>query len=145
MEKITITGKGPKALKLGDGRFVGVRNPVTLSQFERGNSYNVEIETTDKGGRSYHDIVKVEVSQAPATAPAAAPAAKAAPEAGSYKARDYDAEARGKTRCAMYEAALQSPVVANLVMAVNGLDKALEVVKKAADAGYEYVFPTEAK
>lgn len=148
MEKITIMGKGPKMLKASDGRFVGVSRPVTLDQFERGNSYSVEIETVQKDGRTYHNIVKVETNGKVATpAPTAATKseAKEAPAStgSSYKQRDFDAEARGKTRCAMYEAALQSPVVANLVLTVNGLEKALEVVKQAADAGFEYVFPKE--
>lgn len=139
MEKITVSGKGPKMLKLGDGRFVGVSKPVTLDHFERGGSYTVDIE---KNG-NFENITKVHTVDAPAPA---APKVKA-PEApkSEYKARDYDAEARGKTRCAMYEAALMSPVVANLVLTVNGLEKALEVVKQAADAGFDYVFPQEEK
>lgn len=142
MEKVTIAGKGPKMLKLSDERFVGVSRPVTLDHFERGGTYTVDIEQNGK----FFNITKVHDVSIPA--PVAAPKEKDAPVAAtgsSYKSRDFDAEARGKTRCAMYEAALQSPVVANLVLTVNGLEKALEVVKQAADAGFDYVFPQEEK
>jgi hypothetical protein len=66
-----------------------------------------------------------------------------APVVPSYKARDYDGEARGKTRCALYEAALQSPVIANFTMTCNGLEEALKLVEDAANAGFKYVFPNE--
>lgn len=147
MEKIKVVGKGPKALKLEDGRFVGVKRPVSMDQFERGGTYSVTIETKTTNGRSFHDIVEVSGAETSKPVPKAAPKSEegSGSAAGGYKARDFDAEARGKTRCAMYEAALQSPVVANLVLSVNGLDKALEVVKQAADAGFEYVFPKESK
>lgn len=55
-----------------------------------------------------------------------------------YKPRDYDAEARGKTRCAQHEAALMSPAIAG--MQFNTMEEYLKLVKQAADAGVAYSF-----
>ncbi len=55
-----------------------------------------------------------------------------------YKPRDFDKEARGKTRCVQFEAALMSPAIAGLPF--KTLDEYLELVRKAADAGVRYSF-----
>lgn len=55
-----------------------------------------------------------------------------------YKQRDFDAEARGKTRCVQFEAALMSPAIAGLKF--NNLEEYLELVRQAADAGVAYTF-----
>lgn len=55
-----------------------------------------------------------------------------------YKQRDFDAEARGKTRCVQFEAALMSPAIAG--MAFKDMDEYLVLVKQAADAGVRYTF-----
>lgn len=56
----------------------------------------------------------------------------------SYSGRDFAAEARGKTRCVQFEAALMSPAIAGLRF--KTIDEYLELVKKAADAGVRYTF-----
>lgn len=55
-----------------------------------------------------------------------------------YKQRDFDAEARGKTRCVQFEAALMSPAIAG--MQFNTMEEYLKLVKQAADAGVAYSF-----
>lgn len=55
-----------------------------------------------------------------------------------YKQRDFDAEARGKTRCVQFEAALMSPAIAG--MQFNTMEEYLKLVKQAADAGVAYTF-----
>lgn len=55
-----------------------------------------------------------------------------------YKQRDFNAEARGKVRCVMFEAALQSPALAGLPF--KSLEEFLELVIKAADAGVNYTW-----
>ena len=55
-----------------------------------------------------------------------------------YKARDYDAEALGKTRCVQFEAALMSPAIAG--MRFDTMEDYLKLVKQAADAGVAYSF-----
>lgn len=56
----------------------------------------------------------------------------------SYKPRDFDKEARGKTRCACFNAAITSPSIAGLQF--KTLEDLLELVKKAADEGVKYSF-----
>ena len=63
------------------------------------------------------------------------PKAEAKP---AYKARDYDAEALGKTRCVMFAAALQSPALAGLRF--DDAKGFIAFVKEAADAGVAYSF-----
>ena len=56
----------------------------------------------------------------------------------AYKARDYEAEALGKTRCVQFEAALMSPAIAG--MRFDTMEQYLALVKQAADAGVAYSF-----
>lgn len=56
----------------------------------------------------------------------------------TYKARDYEAEAIGKTRCVQFEAALMSPAIAG--MRFDTMEQYLALVKQAADAGVVYSF-----
>lgn len=55
-----------------------------------------------------------------------------------YKQRDFDKEARGKVKCVMFEAALQSPAIAG--MQFNTMEEYLSLVEKAANAGVEYTW-----
>lgn len=55
-----------------------------------------------------------------------------------YKQRDFDKEARGKTRCVQFEAALMSPAIAG--MRFETMEDYLKLVKQAADAGVAYSF-----
>ncbi len=55
-----------------------------------------------------------------------------------YKARDFDAEARGKTRCVQFEAAVMSPSIAG--MKWKSPEEFLAIVKQVADAGVKYTF-----
>lgn len=56
----------------------------------------------------------------------------------SYSGRDFAAEARGKTRCVQFEAALMSPAIAG--MKFKNIDEYLTLVAKAADYGVAYTF-----
>ncbi len=56
----------------------------------------------------------------------------------AYKQRDFDAEARGKVKCVMFEAALQSPALAGLRF--DDIEGFLALVEKAADAGVKYTW-----
>lgn len=58
-----------------------------------------------------------------------------------YAGRDFDKEARGKTRCVQFEAALMSPAIAG--MKWDNIDEYLALVRKAADAGVAYTFGEE--
>ncbi len=56
----------------------------------------------------------------------------------SYKPRDFDAEARGKTRCVQWEAAVMSPSLAGMKWKTT--EDFLKHVKQIADAGVAYTF-----
>jgi len=56
----------------------------------------------------------------------------------SYKPRDFDAEARGKTRCVQFQSALESPAIAG--MRFDTMEQYLALVRQAADAGVRYTF-----
>ncbi len=56
----------------------------------------------------------------------------------TYKQRDFDAEARGKTRCVQFQSALESPAIAG--MKFRTMEEYLVLVKQAADAGVAYTF-----
>lgn len=68
------------------------------------------------------------------------------PAAAQPMGRDFNKEARGKTRCAMYQAALQSQILAQLFYAKATID--LEDVKRTArelaDDGVRYTFEDKA-
>jgi len=55
-----------------------------------------------------------------------------------YKPRDFDKEARGKTRCVQFEAALMSPAIAG--MSFKTMKEYLALVREAADEGLKYSF-----
>ncbi len=59
----------------------------------------------------------------------------------AYKARDYDAEALGKTRCVQFEAALMSPAIAG--MRFDTMEEYLKLVRQAAEAGVAFSFEKE--
>ena len=63
------------------------------------------------------------------------PKAEAKP---AYKAYDADANALGKTRCVMFNAAVMSPAIAG--MRFDTMEQYLALVKQAADAGVAYSF-----
>lgn len=66
------------------------------------------------------------------------PAKTAAAPSQGYKPRDFDAEARGKVRCVMFEAALQSPAIAGLPF--KDIAGFLALVREAAEAGVAYTW-----
>lgn len=55
-----------------------------------------------------------------------------------YAGRDFEKEARGKTRCAMFEAALASPAIAG--MKFDTMEQYLALVEQAANRGVAYTF-----
>jgi hypothetical protein len=61
-----------------------------------------------------------------------------APAASKYEGRDFAAEARGKTRCVQFEAALMSPAIAG--MKFESMDQYLALCKQAAEFGTAYTF-----
>ncbi len=73
------------------------------------------------------------ISRLKKTTETAAPAATK-----TYAGRDFDKEARGKTRCVQFEAALMSPAIAG--MKFETMADYLKLCKEAADFGTAYTF-----
>jgi hypothetical protein len=69
------------------------------------------------------------------------PAQQAATAPKYAKPRDFDKEARGKTRCVQFEAALMSPAIAG--MAFKTMKEYLALVREAADEGVKYSFEND--
>jgi hypothetical protein len=67
-----------------------------------------------------------------------APDAKTVAPVKYAKPRDFDKEAKGKTKCKMWEASLQSPAIAG--MAFKNMKEYLALVREAADEGVKYSF-----
>lgn len=58
-----------------------------------------------------------------------------------FKSRDFDAEARGKTRCQMFSAALQSPLLQQYFYTKEAtLEEMLKTVREVANNGTDYTF-----
>lgn len=88
---------------------------------------------------------EVPVTRTPESGPAAAIGRLTTPKAettaaksNAYKPRDFDAEARGKTRCVQFQSALESPAIAG--MKFSTMEQYLKLVREAADAGVKYTF-----
>lgn len=81
---------------------------------------------------------KTDSGTAAAVARMQASADKATAAVKSYGGNSYNDNARGKTRCVQFEAALMSPAIAG--MKFKNIDEYLALVAKAADAGVAYTF-----
>lgn len=86
------------------------------------------VQNTDSGTNAAVDrlTAKKETTKAESTSKSA------------YKPRDFDAEARGKTRCVQWEAAVMSTAIAGMKFKTH--DEYLALVRKTADAGVAYTF-----
>ena len=92
-------------------------NPIILARnivatLEAGVTYDADIYTSD-GGAKYINSAKLVDSVKPvAEAPKKVlPVSKASPVSAYSTGRDFDKEARGKTKCALYEAVLSGPLL----------------------------------
>lgn len=122
----------------------------SFDDMKAGNTYEVEVYTTGTGGKYIQKMVAMVSNGAKAApekteeTPAKAedkPVRKTyTPKAAVSTGRNFDAEARGKTRCALMEAALQSPA---LPAFASSLDEYKKLLVEAADYAYTYVFPGE--
>ena len=128
---VNTKSKYPKfssgSLKLADETWLTVSKDVDVHVFKKGQIYKVEIETNEQG---YESVIRV-IEGVAAKAPAATTST-------GNKPRDFDAEARGKSRFGLFAAALQSPALAR--MEFKTTEEYIELVKKVADAGLIYTF-----
>ena len=93
-------------------------------------------------------VAEAPKAAAPATTPASTDSGTAAAisrlkkteaaPAGKPTGRDYNGEARGKTRCVQFQSALMSPAIAG--MKFDTMEQYLALCKQAADFGTDYTF-----
>lgn len=113
-----------------NGNWYNPQLPLKIDDFTLGNEYTVIVEDfTKKSGEIGHNVIKI----LPATVPSTAATTSFVP-----KARDFDAEARGKTLCKLCEAALGA--LANGLLPVNTEEELVERVKKIAVPLRDWVF-----
>ena len=111
---VEVAGKwGPKA----NGKYYGLRRPLQPTDFVAGVTYDVLTEPWTKGDKSGVNIVQnlgettLKVAKQPITIPQEFNGNIPQPKT---TGRDFDKEARGKTKCKLYEAAIQSPYLATV-------------------------------
>jgi len=137
-ETVTIDSLGKWGPKIGGAFYSYSKNFKDQAKVVPGATLEIETWISDSGKKYVNKVLGTK--EIAAAAPAKAAKAPA-PKADAFKPRDFDAEARGKTRCALFEAALQSP-------ALNGMTdvgEIVEMVTKLSNAGFAYVFPEDSK
>ncbi len=103
-----------------------------------GKTYEFVLEPWKYKGKSGQNITSFnEIVNAPAPPKVASTPARKP----TNNSRDFDKEARGKTRCQMFSAALQSPILQQYFYTKElTLEQILETVKEVADNGTGYTF-----
>ena len=99
------------------------------------------VESHKKPGSVYIKTLTVVNDKKVLATPKVTPAV---PEPAPAKEPNWDKIALGKVRCVAAQAALQSPMVAQLCLTANGLDEALKTVEAAANWAVKYTFQAEA-
>lgn len=133
-------GKG--SLLTTDGTWVNVgdKSKAEITDFIKGRAYEVEMLTSDTGNKYVLEAKEIGRDNTPlhAEAPVGSLEVKnPLSTVDTYVPRDFNAEARGKTKCALFGNALQSP----LMTSVQTVDEGIALAIKLADAGMDYVFP----
>ena len=148
----TVEAKGEKfsgSVKVG-GRWLNFKKGVDHSFIKVGDTVKLELKPWSFQGKSGESVAMVQLLGESSVAVAEKPEEKdevienpkaEKPAIAAYKVRDFDAEARGKTRCQMFSAALQSPVLQQYLYTKEAtLDDIVKTLKEVADAGTDYTF-----
>jgi len=131
-ERITVevAGKfGPKA----NGKWYGIRKPMSASDFVTGGVYDVETSPWEKNGKSGVNIVKA-VKVTGDSAPKAEAVSAARPEANNDDDRSLYGKAKDIRilRSGVYQAAAKSPLLAS--MPASTIGEAVALVREFAEA-----------
>ncbi len=111
-----------------------------IKDMKAGNTYELETVTTERGSKYINKLIRmVQDTPAPVAETKTVTTGIVAPAKAAVKGRDFDAEARGKTRCACITAAAQAPLTAQL-LAGGSVEDALIIMRQLADAMYAYSF-----
>jgi hypothetical protein len=146
-ETITITELSKYGVRIGNTYYNYGKKWDTTVTLAPGLTYVVEIWSSASGKKYMNKLVQGPLDNAaPVAVPVAAPAlvsvVSAAVPASSHVgkpsgSRDFDAEARGKTRCALYAAAIQSPAAPVLAATEQEL---INFAKRVANEGVRFTF-----
>ena len=146
VENIQVLQVGKYGVRIDEKTWFGVNEPLTPSHFVPNEGYKVSVVVSKTGKKYISEILGKEVAQAAAPAPAPVVTPKvAAPVVDTARAERYTPKAETSKldeksiqiqRQGLYQAALQSPAIAQ--WAVN-IDEYLALVRKVADAGIAYV------
>lgn len=158
VENINVLQVGKFGVRVDEKTWFGVNEPLTPSNFVPNEGYKVSVTVSKTGKKYINAILGVEAKEsAPAPAPVAQAAAPAAAPAKAATPKDttpvgtsnpvragfgnpltaYDlAIQRQISRAGIYQAALGSPAMAQWA---TSPDEYLALVRKAADAGMQYV------
>lgn len=156
VENITILQVGQYGVRVDEKTWFGVNEPLTPQHFVPNQGYKVGVVVSKTGKKYISEIIGTEVAQsapaaaapaaaAPAPAPTPAPASQAAPATSGRPTRagydkpltEYDlSKDKQISRSGVYQAALNSPALAQWA---TNIDEYLALVRKAADAGVQYI------
>lgn len=161
-ERITIEAPSKYGFQDTNKQYWSLKYGVDAGGIIPGNTYDIEYVASSTGKSKYitnytlvggsqatpvNTLPKTEAENIPAPG-GEAPVKKAYTPRKSYTKpasdRDFDKEARGKTRCMAYQAALSSPAVANL-LGSGSVDELKALVREIADDHFEYTFNDEKK
>lgn len=156
-ERITVEevvqGKFGEQVKY-NGQYYSYGKFYKGSKLKAGKSYTLDLFVSEKGNRYINKVISNgdgEVKKSPKRG------RKPKVTAETYtsvtgtnivtptvvKIRDFDAEARGKTRCALMEATLQSPLLPLMVTNPHDSDEVKRVAELLCNMGFVYVFPEQ--
>ena len=143
VENINVLQVGKFGVRVDEKTWFGVNEPLTPEHFTKNTGYKVSVVVSKTGKKYIQEIIGVDTAAEEAPAAVAAPVAKAAtestpaPKAQSESAAPkFDDKTIQIQRQGLYQAALQSPALAQ--WAVNTAEY-LALVRQAADAGVAYV------
>lgn len=142
VEEVKEGKYGPFAKVGGKYYNKGKQFKGNFDDMKAGNTYEVEVYTTESGGKYIQKLIAMHRPEG-SVPPKQVEEVKKSKDKPVFKAtttRDYDAEAKGKTRCAVIEAALSSPALAAYC---GSFDEYKKMLVEAANLAYAYVFPNE--
>lgn len=138
-------GKKFNGSLLINGAWHNLKKGTVMPSISKGDIVELELAEWEFKGKTGVNVVKVTVQgktkveiPKPVEVKPTLTAQVAVIQNSSVKARDFDAEARGKTRCAVFCAALQSPTL--IQYAGNDPESFLALVKKISEEGVKYSF-----
>lgn len=128
------------SVKVG-GTYYNFGKGVDKKDVKVGDMVTLKLKEWEFKGKTGKNIAEIDILAGAPPSEVKPAGAKALAELDSVRiklsGRDFDKEARGKTRCSLFAAALQSPALASLVSDTEGL---INEAKKISDEGVKYTF-----